>query len=101
MDTVQDTFNGSFGASGWKADCQARTSNPTVRVQNVLMQKLEIVNVAQSPDREAFNRFQAIFAISAAPLSASKHEALQALFSDGVDPVVMELDFAGLEHNVL
>jgi hypothetical protein len=60
------------------------------------MQKLGVANAAQRPDPEAFDKFQAIFA---APLSACKHEALQTLCSDHVDPVVMKFDFTGLEHD--
>ena len=52
--------------------------------------------MAHSPEPRALDRFKATFA---APLSASRHEALQVLFSANFDPVAMELNFDGLEHN--
>jgi hypothetical protein len=49
-----------------------------------------------SPDPRALDRFKANFG---APLSASRHEALQVLFSTNFDLVAMELNFDGLEHD--
>ena len=59
---------------------------------------LATVLAQRAPRMGKISRKAAIFA---APLSASKHEALQALFRDGVDPVLMALGFARLEHDDL
>ena len=75
---------------------KAKASNLTVQAQNVSMQKLGDANMAQSPDSWAVDRYKAIFAAS---MSASKQEALQALFSDGLDPMAMALDLTGFEHD--
>ena len=52
--------------------------------------------MADSPDPRAWDRFKATFV---APLSASKHEALQVLFSANFDLVAMVVNFDGLEHD--
>ena len=52
--------------------------------------------MTQSPDPRVVDRYKAIFVVS---LSASKQEALQALFSDGLDPMAMALDLTGFEHD--
>jgi hypothetical protein len=52
--------------------------------------------MAHSSNPRALDRFKATFA---APLSTSKHKALQAFFSDNFDPVAMEVNFDGLEHD--
>jgi hypothetical protein len=55
--------------------------------------------MAHNPDpTKPLDRFKAIFA---AMLSASKHEALQVIFSTNFDPVPMELNFDGLEHDTI
>jgi hypothetical protein len=50
--------------------------------------------MAHSPDPGALDKFRATFV---APLLASKHEALQALFYADLNPVAMALNFDGLE----
>ena len=52
--------------------------------------------MAQSPDPRAVDRYKAMFVVS---LSASKQEALQVLFSDGLDPMAMALDLTSFEHD--
>ena len=52
--------------------------------------------MVHSLDPRALDRFKAAFAV---PLSASKHEALQVLFSANFDLVAMELNFDVLEHD--
>lgn len=74
-----------------EASCKNKASNPTIPAQ-----KLGIASLAHSPDPRAMDRYMATVA---APLLASKQEALQALFSDGFDPVGMALDFSGFELN--
>ena len=49
-------------------------------------------------DAEAFEKFRATFV---APLSPSKEEALQALFSGEFDPVAWNLDLTGLDDEAL
>ena len=77
---------------------KAKASNPTVQAQNVLKQKLGIANMAQSPEPAALDSIKAFFA---APLLPSKQEALQVFFALDFDPVAMELDLNGFEHDAL
>jgi len=81
-----------------KLTAKSKASNPTVQAQNVLMQKLGVVYMTQRPDPEALDTFKTIFV---APLSASKQEALRALFGTNLDPVAIELDLTGLEDDAL
>ena len=74
---------------------KTKASNPTVQAQNVLKQKLGIVDMPQGPDPVALDSIKALFV---APLSPSKLEALQALFAPDFDPVAMELNLTGFEH---
>ena len=62
----------------------------------MLKQKLGIANKAQNPEPAALDSIRAFFT---APLQPSKQEALQALFSDGLDPMAMALDLTGFEHD--
>jgi hypothetical protein len=52
--------------------------------------------MAQDPDPAALDEIKAFFA---APLLTSKQEALQALFAPDFDPVAMELNLTGFEHD--
>ena len=52
--------------------------------------------MAQSPEPAALDSIKAFFA---APLSPSRLEALQALFAPDFNPVVMELNLTGFEHD--
>lgn len=57
------------------------------------------LGVLQDEDRvqvDDIARFKATFA---APLSASKQEALQMLLADGFKPVALNLDLDGLEES--
>jgi len=54
--------------------------------------------MAQSPEPVALDSIKAFFV---APLSPSKQEALQALFATDFDPVAMELNLTGFEHDAL
>jgi len=64
----------------------------------MLKQKLGITDMPQGPNPVALDRIKAFFA---APLSPSKQEALQALFAPDFDPVAMELNLTGFEHDAL
>ena len=75
-----------------------KASNPTVQAQNMLKQKLRIADIPQGLDPVALDSIKAIFA---ALLSPSKQEALQALFAPDFDPVAMELNLTGFEHDTL
>jgi len=77
---------------------KTKASNPTVQAQNVLKQKLGIADMPQGPDPMALDSIKAFFAV---PLSPSKQEALQALFAPDFDPVAMELNLTGFEHDDL
>ena len=61
----------------------------------MLKQKLGIAE-AQGPNPLDLDSINAFFA---APLSPSKQEALQALFAPDFDPVAMELNLTGFEHD--
>jgi hypothetical protein len=63
-----------------------READSTKQAQSVLMQKLGVM--VPSP------KFKAVFQ---APLSASKHGALQLLFGGDFDPVTMNLDMVGID----
>jgi hypothetical protein len=58
------------------------------------MQKLRVTNMAHSPGPGDLDRFKATFV---APLSASKHEALQAFFAAYFDLMAMAMNFDDLE----
>lgn len=58
------------------------------------MQKLGVIADSHAVAPRDIDRFKSTFA---APLSASKHEALQVLFSGGFDPVALDLDLHGLD----
>jgi CheY-like chemotaxis protein len=58
------------------------------------MQKLGVVVPSPSVDTETVRKFKAVFQ---APLSTSKHEALQLLFGGDFDPVAMNLDMVGID----
>ena len=75
---------------------KTKAYNPTIQAQNVLKQKLGITNMAQSPDPAALDSIKAFFV---APLLSSKQEALHALFAPDFNPVAMELNLTGFEHN--
>jgi hypothetical protein len=62
----------------------------------VLKQKLGIADMPQGLDPVAFDSIKAFFA---ALLSPSKQEALQALFAPDFDPVAIELNLTGFEHD--
>lgn len=64
---------------------------PTLRSQNVLFAEAWCRCRHQRADAEVVEKFLATFA---APLSASKKEALRVLFSAEFDPVAMNLDLA-------
>jgi hypothetical protein len=55
-----------------------------------------IASMAQDPNPAALDEIKAFFA---APLLPSKQEALQALFAPDFDPVAMELNLTGFEHD--
>ena len=75
---------------------KTKASNLTIQAQNVLKQKLRIPNVALSLEPTALDSIKAFFA---APLLSSKQEALHALFAPDFNPVAMELNLTGFEHN--
>jgi hypothetical protein len=75
---------------------KTKASNLTVQVKNVLKQKLEIANMAQSSEHVDLDSIKAFFI---APLSPSKQEALKVLFALDFDPVAMELNLTGFEHD--
>ena len=81
---------------GWLL--RPRPPTRLVQAQNVLKQKLGIADMPQGPDPVALDSIKAFFA---APLSPSKQEALQALFAPDFDPVAMELNLTGFEHDAL
>jgi CheY-like chemotaxis protein len=58
------------------------------------MQKLGVVVPSPGVDSETIRKYKAAFW---APLSASKHEALQLLLGSEFDPVAMNLDMVGLD----
>jgi hypothetical protein len=72
---------------------KTKASNPTVQAQNVLKQKLGIAE-ALGLVRPDLDNIKVFFD---APLSPSKHEALQGLFAPNFDPVAMELNLTGLD----
>lgn len=59
------------------------------------MQKIEFINMAQSPDPGTLDKYKTFTTL----LSASKQDTLQTLFSNDLDPVAMVLDFTGLEDD--
>jgi hypothetical protein len=71
-----------------------RAANATLQAQSVLMQKLGVAVEAPPADLEAFQTYLATFAD---PLTPSKQEALQTLFSPDFDPVAWNLNLADLE----
>jgi hypothetical protein len=73
---------------------KTKASNLTVQAQNVLKQKLGIVDRPQRPNSMDFDSIKAFFAEPPLP---SKQEALQALFGLDFDPVDWELNLASLE----
>ena len=73
---------------------KTKASNPTVQAQNVLKQKLGIIDMPQGPNPVALDNTKAFFA---APLSPSKQEAFQAFFAPDFDLVAMELNLTGLD----
>lgn len=75
-----------------------RAANSTLQAQHVLQKKLGVAVDYNVGDDEIVENFRATFA---APLSANKHEALQALFGDDFDPVAMNLDMVGFDAEVL
>jgi hypothetical protein len=77
---------------------KTKASNPIVQAQNVLKQKLGIADMPQGLDPVALDNIKAFFA---APLSPSKQEALHVLFAPDFDPVAMELNLTGFEHDAL
>ena len=77
---------------------KTKASNPTVQAQNVLKQKLGIADMPQGPDPVALDRIKAFFVAS---LSPSKQEAPQAFFAPDFDPVAMELNLTGFDHDTL
>jgi hypothetical protein len=69
-----------------------------VQAQSVLTQKLGVAADAPPADLDALQRCMATFT---APLSPSKQEVLQALFSPDFDPVAMNLNLAELQEEDL
>ena len=62
------------------------------------MQKLGVTTDIPPADMEAFENYLATFAD---PLTPSKQEALQMLFSPDFDPVAMNLNLSQLEGEVM
>lgn len=71
-----------------------READSTKQARVVLMQKLGVVVPSSGVDSETIWKYKVAFW---APLSASKHEALQLLLGGEFDPVAMNLDMVGLD----
>lgn len=77
-----------IAAKPWEA-------NSTRQAQAILLKKLGIVVNSPATDSEVVRKFRATFS---EPLTASKHEALQALFDGDFDPSSLGLDAIGVEE---
>ena len=75
-----------------------RAANATLQAQSVLMRKLGLAVNVPPADKEAYEKYLAIFA---EPLTPSKLEAIQMLFAPDFDPVAMNLNLAELEGDAL
>ena len=73
-------------------------ANATLQAQSVLMRKLGLAVNVPPADKEAYEKYLAIFA---EPLTPSKLEAIQMLFAPDFDPVAMNLNLAELEGDAL
>ena len=75
-----------------------QAANATLQAQSVLMRKLGLAVNVTPADKEAYEKYLAIFA---EPLTPSKLEALQMPFTPDFDPVAMNLNLAELEGDAL
>ena len=75
-----------------------RAANATLQAQSVLMRKLGLAVNVPPADKEAYEKYLAIFA---EPLTSLKLEAIQMLFAPDFDPVAMNLNLAELEGDAL
>jgi len=66
-----------------------RAANATLQAQSVLMRKLGLAVNVPPADKEAYEKYLAIFA---EPLTSLKLEAIQMLFAPDFDPVAMNLN---------
>jgi hypothetical protein len=80
-----------------RSECLSRKAahpNSTEQAQCVLMQKLGVIANSPNVGSETIRKYKATFQT---PLSTSKQEALQMLFSEDFDPVTMNLDMIGVD----
>jgi hypothetical protein len=75
-----------------------RAANATLQAQAVLMQNLGVAPKLPPTDMEAVHQY---FSTFAGPLTPSKEEALQVLFSRDFDPVAWNLNLAELDGEEL